>query len=989
MEGNLGVLYICGEHTGGRFTIVDNLLGRKVRRICGAYDRIVVLVDAWEPVWLFQDKDTKAAVYRNSELDIQTLQDVKFQQIAVGKNHNVALSLDGQLFSWGQCGTTLKWSELGHHHGFVKTLGPEIDDKTAATAPHCVITAPKLVFRQVVCGEDHSAAVTDTGDLYTWGRNFEGQLGHVFKSLSKETNGMINSICAWPKYVKFFYNKPRVVTVCCGNTFTAVLLADGRIYLLGGKSLRLNSIDMVQSTDPYILLRASGSNNEHFVDLASGTDHIIAVTNAGEMFSWGFNFFGQLGQGDCFRNEKFKDKSDNIVASNKSIKWAKVFAGGSYSAALTTKNQLYTWGNGRYGKLGHGVNSESPSRYNCEFAPRCVEHLHNAVVTSVLCEDRNLCVFAPTTISNISPTCGDYAGGYELKVRGSGFWSSENVTVRFLPLTDGQLLRGTLGEFCETTGEVVCQVPTFRLMGEYVVEVAMDGKNFTSNGRVFTVFKRPQIVAVSAFDAQAIGGEELTLSLCGHLPLICQRPIVRFMRCCVDKYSDQLVTSESEVSIGVFDNCLDTGEDDLSDVTDRQLRLTLPPLPFNDERVVPYTLEISYDEGVIFTPVCIDPTLPTKRHIIYVHTAQLVRVIPNSFLIDDLPHTITLELSTVFPPEAIQLLVTIEYHVPNIKDENNNTDSLNQIPQVSATLSIDKVSGNFVTCTIPPLPEWNITPAVAKAQHLSADWWKKYAETGFVFHVQVSMNAGRTFLLPHKQMGKKVFGMPAPGRLLSIFPNVGIIRGGTQVSINGNFFHFDTQDATVKLKWKDHCVVLPANCLQSEELTSRRVLFRTPPFPFYNDKDSTADATEDMTFELKEEVEVFVALDGEHYTDASLPFTYCAIPEICGITPQEAEPGMQVVLQVKNLIATSSACVKLDSASSKTSRVVPVKIDGAAQAAEFVLPELSLECGELVRVLLSLDGQEFYDGNTNTAPTPIAGGITFRYKVQVNELSTI
>ncbi|EEY56313.1 uncharacterized protein PITG_09822 [Phytophthora infestans T30-4] len=931
MEGNLGILYVCGEQTDGKITVVDSLLGRKVRAICGGYDRFVALVDAWELDWA-------ASKERNfeSQLVEEGLKDVKVHHVAVGKNHNVVLSLDGQLFSWGEPGTMLQCSELGHQRGLsnvqkyrVRTPGPESDDTTATGIPHRVVTAPELLFTQVSCGKHHSAAVTEKGDLYTWGRNTEGQLGHVFNTLSKEVNAVANGISAWPKYVGFFLGKPRIVSASCGNTFTAVLLADGSIYLIGGSSLRPASYTIkksVPSSNTFNLLLEKGSGGEPFVALTSGSEHILAVTNVGEVVSWGLNIFGQLGHGRKTGRGKSDVKGGKAlpgsVSCDRVIKWTKVFAGASYSAAITTEHQLYTWGNGSYGQLGHGGTS-------CEFEPRCVEVLQHVNVGSVVCTERNLFVFAPTYISQIVPVCGECRGGYELRIRGSGFWASENVTVRFVPLTDGQLLRGTLGTFCEATGEVVCQVPKLRLTGEYAVEVSMNGKHFTTNGRVFTAFKRPQVAGVSVLDARFEGGEEVTVSLRGSLPEICRHPIVRFVR-----WFDERLVNVDE-----------------ADVACRLLRLTLPALPSNQEGIAPFTLEISYDGGLVFTPVCVDITFVWKDdededddnfshistlepHVIWAHDAHLVRVSPNSFLTTDLPQ----------------------------KPMN-----------MSITLSIDGVEGNFVTCTIPRLSEWQcIPPTKNKAQGLLTEWWKIYTKTGFVSHLHVSMNSGRTYLPAKPQLGGRslstaaqMFGMLATGTLLSIFPNVGMVSGGTQVAVAGDFFHFDTQDATVKLKWRDSSVVLPAICLRPEESTevkdanssTRRVVFRTPPLPFPDDSATAAAMDDGMILGAREEVEVFVSLDGEHFTDAGLSFMYCAIPEISGIFPQEAEPGTRMVLTV-----------------------VPAEIDEGAHTAAFVLPELPISTHELVHVSLSLNGQELTAVDTDSTVTTSEAKMSFLYK---------
>ncbi|KAF4040975.1 Regulator of chromosome condensation (RCC1) repeat [Phytophthora infestans] len=1009
MEGNLGILYVCGEQTDGKITVVDSLLGRKVRAICGGYDRFVALVDAWELDWA-------ASKERNfeSQLVEEGLKDVKVHHVAVGKNHNVVLSLDGQLFSWGEPGTMLQCSELGHQRGLsnvqkyrVRTPGPESDDTTATGIPHRVVTAPELLFTQVSCGKHHSAAVTEKGDLYTWGRNTEGQLGHVFNTLSKEVNAVANGISAWPKYVGFFLGKPRIVSASCGNTFTAVLLADGSIYLIGGSSLRPASYTIkksVPSSNTFNLLLEKGSGGEPFVALTSGSEHILAVTNVGEVVSWGLNIFGQLGHGRKTGRGKSDVKGGKAlpgsVSCDRVIKWTKVFAGASYSAAITTEHQLYTWGNGSYGQLGHGGTS-------CEFEPRRVEVLQHVNVGSVVCTERNLFVFAPTYISQIVPVCGECRGGYELRIRGSGFWASENVTVRFVPLTDGQLLRGTLGTFCEATGEVVCQVPKLRLTGEYAVEVSMNGKHFTTNGRVFTAFKRPQVAGVSVLDARFEGGEEVAVSLRGSLPEICRHPIVRFVRCCIDKDSGQLSPMnnvESLVAVGGFDERLVNVDE--ADVACRLLRLTLPALPSNQEGIAPFTLEISYDGGLVFTPVCVDITFVWKDdededddnfshistlepHVIWAHDAHLVRVSPNSFLTTDLPQKVTLEVPNMLPPEVAQLLVTI---VHTFHRENEDSEPMN----MSITLSIDGVEGNFVTCTIPRLSEWQcIPPTKNKAQGLLTEWWKIYTKTGFVSHLHVSMNSGRTYLPAKPQLGGRslstaaqMFGMLATGTLLSIFPNVGMVSGGTQVAVAGDFFHFDTQDATVKLKWRDSSVVLPAICLRPEESTevkdanssTRRVVFRTPPLPFPDDSATAAAMDDGMILGAREEVEVFVSLDGEHFTDAGLSFMYCAIPEINGIFPQEAEPGTRMVLTVQKLIATSSACVKLESVESKLSLVVPAEIDEGAHTAAFVLPELPISTHEPVHVSLSLNGQEFTEVDTDSTVTTSEAKMSFLYK---------
>jgi hypothetical protein len=61
--------------------------------------------------------------------------------------------------------------------------------------------------------------------------------------------------------------------------------------------------------------------------------------------------------------------------------------------------------------------------------------------------------------------------------------------------------------------------------------------------------------------------------------------------------------------------------------------------------------------------------------------------------------------------------------------------------------------------------------------------------------------------------------------------------------------------------------------------------------------------------------------------------------------------------------------------------VVPVEIDEAAHTAEFVLPKLPITADEVVRVALSLNGQEFTEGAADPMSGSNGGEVSFRYKI--------
>lgn len=79
------------------------------------------------------------------------------------------------------------------------------------------------MVKQVACGRFHTACVTEDGGLYTWGRGANGQLGH----------GDMNDQ-PLPKKVEGSLKNVQIVKVGCGENHTAAISSSGLIYTSGG-----------------------------------------------------------------------------------------------------------------------------------------------------------------------------------------------------------------------------------------------------------------------------------------------------------------------------------------------------------------------------------------------------------------------------------------------------------------------------------------------------------------------------------------------------------------------------------------------------------------------------------------------------------------------------------------------------------------------------------------------------------------------------------
>ncbi|CAN0285211.1 unnamed protein product, partial [Discosporangium mesarthrocarpum] len=224
---------------------------------------------------------------------------------------------------------------------------------------------------QATCGSYHTAAVTDTGELYTWGGGMYGKLGHGNEKGHPQ-----------PSRVDYLVEEGvRVTQIACGSRHTVVLTDKGQVYTWGDKE---NGVVGHTDSDghqhvPRILDSLRGKRVKQIT--ACGF-HTAALANEGEVFTWGEGKFGRLGHG-TERNQLVPRMVEALMGKHV----GHVSCGGFHSAAILETGELYTWGggehgqvytfgNGDHGKLGHGDELKVT-------VPTLVEHLSSMHVIKV------------------------------------------------------------------------------------------------------------------------------------------------------------------------------------------------------------------------------------------------------------------------------------------------------------------------------------------------------------------------------------------------------------------------------------------------------------------------------------------------------------------------------------------------------------------------------------------------------------------------------
>lgn len=291
-------------------------------------------------------------------------------------------SFSGRLISWGRGDS----GQLGQ--GKLHTYMPY---------PQPVQKLDNISITQISAGKHHALAICKDGRLYAWGKGKSGCLG--FKN---------NEDQFYPKPVTYFEHN--VVTCCAaGDAHSVVIIKNKKLSLNPMMNLplvacfgrgahgRLGMNNNKSNSTPRVILHwPPSSKGFYFRQVAAGGAHSLLlctkevpktlsnpygiVTN---MYAWGFASNGQLGVGD-----KLTDAFVPIKV--KMPKWevvTEISAGRSWSMARTVAGDVYTWGKGLRGQLGHGDKryfSLSPQKIEtfASFVGISSGYAHNVAITT-------------------------------------------------------------------------------------------------------------------------------------------------------------------------------------------------------------------------------------------------------------------------------------------------------------------------------------------------------------------------------------------------------------------------------------------------------------------------------------------------------------------------------------------------------------------------------------------------------------------------------
>lgn len=265
----------------------------------------------------------------------------KVTAIAVGRDHVVARTADGNVLAWGR-----------NHRGQLGT-GSTKDQHEPAVVRYGGV-------RSVAAGNGVSAAVTERGELLTWGRNSFGQLGLSAK------RGPVTGLAQVRPARARLPEGARAVSVDAGQNHLAVITDDGRLVLFGRDA-------QGRPASGTVPLKSAWGRP---LRVWAGDDFILVLTSRSTLLALGANASGQLGTGD--RVNRLQPAVVTLPGAEGHV--TGVWAGARGAVAVTSAHEVYTWGDTSAGQAGP---SAAVSARETLPVPQPVAALAGAGITTV------------------------------------------------------------------------------------------------------------------------------------------------------------------------------------------------------------------------------------------------------------------------------------------------------------------------------------------------------------------------------------------------------------------------------------------------------------------------------------------------------------------------------------------------------------------------------------------------------------------------------
>lgn len=201
----------------------------------------------------------------------------------------------------------------------------------------------------VAAGGLHTLALSRSGRVYSWGCNDEKALGHCAQEFTvSQVHGL---------------DQEFIVQITCGDSISTALTAEGKIYtwgtfrdskgVIGVKSGRSEGASDDFHIEPTLLKELA---HLRIKKIAAGANHVLALTEEGEVYAWGCGEQGQLGRRVLERHKKLALHPTRITPRRHRTHGGiiSMICGSYHSFLLASDGTVFSVGLNNFGQLGLG-----------------------------------------------------------------------------------------------------------------------------------------------------------------------------------------------------------------------------------------------------------------------------------------------------------------------------------------------------------------------------------------------------------------------------------------------------------------------------------------------------------------------------------------------------------------------------------------------------------------------------------------------------------
>jgi alpha-tubulin suppressor-like RCC1 family protein len=275
-----------------------------------------------------------------------------------------ALKSNGTLWSWGynpngqlgqndrvdrsspvQVGADTNWSTAAggdYHATFIKTTGTlwlcgrnnygqlGQNDLVYRSSPTQV--GSLTTWSKSTAGQNNTVAIKTDGTLWSWGYNGYGELGQNNR-IYRSSPVQVGALTTWSQ-------------VAAGGLHVIATQTDGSLWSWG-----LNNSGQLGQNIAYTVNRSSpvqiGALTT-WLNVSCGYYHSIATKTDGTLWAWGYNNYGQLGDGTVISRS-------SPVQIGALTTWSKFSGGYNFTSTIKTDGTLWSWGRNNNGQLGQNI----------------------------------------------------------------------------------------------------------------------------------------------------------------------------------------------------------------------------------------------------------------------------------------------------------------------------------------------------------------------------------------------------------------------------------------------------------------------------------------------------------------------------------------------------------------------------------------------------------------------------------------------------------